>query len=101
MGRHNCTRTMKEQKGQEMKRLSLKDVARMAGVAPSTVSFVLNGKARQMRISEELAEKVMAVVKRPGISRTLWPSISGPVSPKHSVSWWKASPAVSLPHWPE
>lgn len=56
---------MKE-KGQEMKRLSLKDVARMAGVAPSTVSFVLNGKARQMRISDELAEKVMAVVKKTG-----------------------------------
>lgn len=53
-------------KGPEVKRLSLKDVARMAGVAPSTVSFVLNGKARQMRISEELAEKVMAVVKKTG-----------------------------------
>lgn len=56
---------MKE-KGQEIKRLSLKDVARMAGVAPSTVSFVLNGKARQMRISDELAAKVMAVVKKTG-----------------------------------
>lgn len=53
-------------KGPELKRLSLKDVARMAGVAPSTVSFVLNGKARQMRISEELATKVMAVVKKTG-----------------------------------
>lgn len=53
-------------KGPEMKRLSLKDVARMAGVAPSTVSFVLNGKARQMRISDELAAKVMAVVKKTG-----------------------------------
>lgn len=53
-------------KGPEMKRLSLKDVARMAGVAPSTVSFVLNGKARQMRISEELETKVMAVVKKTG-----------------------------------
>lgn len=53
-------------KGPEMKRLSLKDVARMAGVAPSTVSFVLNGKARQMRISDELATKVMAVVKKTG-----------------------------------
>ncbi len=57
---------MKDMKGQEMKRLSLKDVAKMAGVAPSTVSFVLNGKARQMRISDELAEKVMAVVKKTG-----------------------------------
>lgn len=57
---------MKDMKGQGMKRLSLKDVARMAGVAPSTVSFVLNGKARQMRISDELAEKVKAVVKKTG-----------------------------------
>jgi LacI family transcriptional regulator len=57
---------MKEMKGQGIKRLSLKDVARMAGVAPSTVSFVLNGKARQMRISDELAEKVKAVVKKTG-----------------------------------
>ncbi|WP_343701375.1 substrate-binding domain-containing protein [Chitinophaga sp.] len=57
---------MKEKKGQGMKRLSLKDVAQMAGVAPSTVSFVLNGKARQMRISDELAEKVQAVVKKTG-----------------------------------
>ncbi|WP_232825831.1 LacI family DNA-binding transcriptional regulator [Chitinophaga alhagiae] len=57
---------MKDKKGQGMKRLSLKDVAQMAGVAPSTVSFVLNGKARQMRISDELAEKVQAVVKKTG-----------------------------------
>ncbi|MGX5817766.1 LacI family DNA-binding transcriptional regulator [Chitinophaga lutea] len=57
---------MKDPKGQGIKRLSLKDVARMAGVAPSTVSFVLNGKSRQMRISDELAERVMAVVKKTG-----------------------------------
>lgn len=57
---------MKDNKRHEQKRLSLKDVARMAGVAPSTVSFVLNGKAQQMRISDELATKVMAVVRKSG-----------------------------------
>lgn len=41
-----------------MKRWSIKDIAKQAGVAPSTVSFVLNGKAKQMRISDELADKI-------------------------------------------
>lgn len=44
-----------------MKRWSIKDIARQAGVAPSTVSFVLNGKAKQMRISDELAEKIRSL----------------------------------------
>lgn len=49
-----------------MKRVSLKDIARIAGVSPSTVSFVLNGKAKQMRISETLASKIMEVAKTEG-----------------------------------
>ena len=44
-----------------MKKLSLKDIAKLVGVAPSTVSLVLNGKARQMRISDVLADKIMKV----------------------------------------
>lgn len=46
-----------------MKRVSIKDIAKKAGVVPSTVSFVLNGKAKEMRISDELAERVRAVIK--------------------------------------
>lgn len=38
----------------------------MAGVAPSTVSLVVSGKARERRISKELEEKVMGVVKESG-----------------------------------
>src|ERR1044072_554066 len=49
-----------------MKRVSLKDIARIAGVSPSTVSFVLNGKAKQMRMSETLASKIMEVAKTEG-----------------------------------
>lgn len=36
----------------------------MAGASPSTVSFVLNGKATEMRISSRLAEKIVKVAKR-------------------------------------
>jgi LacI family transcriptional regulator, galactose operon repressor len=47
-----------------MKRISLKDIAKMAGASPSTVSFVLNGKAAEMRISKRLADKIRKVAKR-------------------------------------
>lgn len=36
----------------------------MVGASPSTVSFVLNGKATEMRISSKLADKIMKVAKR-------------------------------------
>lgn len=49
-----------------MKRVSLKDIAKLVGVSPSTVSFVLNGKAKQMRISESLADKIVDIAKKEG-----------------------------------
>lgn len=49
-----------------MKRVSLKDIAKLAGVAPSTVSLVLNGKAKQMRISDVLAIKIAKVASDAG-----------------------------------
>ncbi|HEX5555649.1 MAG TPA: LacI family DNA-binding transcriptional regulator [Chitinophagaceae bacterium] len=45
---------------------SLKDIARLVGVSPSTISFVLNGKARQMRISAAVEEKVLVAVRETG-----------------------------------
>ena len=38
----------------------------MVGASPSTVSFVLNGKASQMRISESLTKKIQSVAKKAG-----------------------------------
>lgn len=49
-----------------MKRVSLKDIAKLVGASPSTVSFILNGKASQMRISDELKNKVLATAKKMG-----------------------------------
>lgn len=49
-----------------MKRVSLKDIAKLAGVSPSTVSFVLNGKAKQMRISNALADRIIEVARKEG-----------------------------------
>jgi len=45
------------------KRVSLKDVAKSVGVSPTLVSIVLNGKAKEFRISEKMAKKVIAAAK--------------------------------------
>lgn len=49
-----------------MSPLSIKDIAKLAGVAPSTVSFVINGKEKEMRISDDLAEKVRKIIIETG-----------------------------------
>lgn len=43
------------------KRVSLKDIAKKAGVSPALVSFVLNGKAEQYRVSKDTSEKIKRV----------------------------------------
>lgn len=49
-----------------MKEVSIKDIAKLAGVAPSTVSLVLNDKAKQGRISNSLAEKIRNLAREYG-----------------------------------
>lgn len=41
------------------KRPSIKDIAASLNVSVTTVSFVLNGKAKQMRISEQVTKKIL------------------------------------------
>ncbi|GAB3020388.1 LacI family DNA-binding transcriptional regulator [Niabella terrae] len=49
-----------------MTQYSIKDIAKLAGVVPSTVSFVINGKEKEMRISEEMAKKIRKIIKETG-----------------------------------
>ena len=49
-----------------MKKISIKDIARQAGVAPSTVSCVINGKAKERRISDELARSIETIARKAG-----------------------------------
>lgn len=46
-----------------MKSLSIKDIANLANVSITTVSFILNGKAREKRISEDVIKKVEDIIK--------------------------------------
>jgi LacI family transcriptional regulator len=45
------------------KKISIKDIANTLGISITTVSFILNGKAREKRISEELTQKVTDYIK--------------------------------------
>ncbi|HUC79278.1 MAG TPA: LacI family DNA-binding transcriptional regulator [Flavisolibacter sp.] len=49
-----------------MRNVSLKDIAQRVGTSISTVSFVLNGKEKQVRISETLAQKIKEVANKEG-----------------------------------
>ena len=50
-------------KGSKKKKASLKDVAQAAGVSISAVSFVMNGKQKQYRVSDELAARIKEIAK--------------------------------------
>jgi LacI family transcriptional regulator len=48
------------------KKLSIIDIAKQLEISPTTVSFVLNGKAKEKRISDELVERVLKHVEKVG-----------------------------------
>lgn len=48
------------------KKISIKDIAGQLGVSITTVSFILNGKAKEKGISDALAEKVLKYVQETG-----------------------------------
>jgi LacI family transcriptional regulator len=48
------------------KRATLTDVARLAGVSGTTVSYILNGRADEMRISADTQQRVLAAVAELG-----------------------------------
>jgi len=48
------------------KRLSIKAIAKDLGISPTTVSFVLNGKALDNRISPELIDRVKEHIEKIG-----------------------------------
>jgi LacI family transcriptional regulator len=58
------------------KRVTLAEVARLAGVSQTAASFVLTGRHEEMRISAEVAERVMQAARETGyrpniVSRSL------------------------------
>ncbi len=44
--------------------MKLDEIARLAGVSRTTASYVVNGKAKQYRVSDKTVDKVMAIVRQ-------------------------------------
>jgi LacI family transcriptional regulator len=51
-------------KDKQLRKVSMQNIADAVGVARSTVSFVLNGKEKEGRISEEVANKVLEAARK-------------------------------------
>ncbi|SFE14190.1 transcriptional regulator, LacI family [Chitinophaga sp. CF118] len=47
-----------------MKGISIKDIAQQAGVSPTTVSFVLNGKGKEKRISDQVSKRILKIAAK-------------------------------------
>lgn len=52
--------------GKQRSRVTLVDVARLAGVSSSTASLVLSGRASELRIQDETSERVIQAAKQVG-----------------------------------
>src|SRR5688572_26891411 len=48
------------------KKISISDIARKLRVSPTTVSFVLNGRSKEKRVSEEVVRKIKNYVEKVG-----------------------------------
>ena len=51
--------------------VTIKDIARLANVSPSTVSIILNGKTKQRKISEETEKKVLKIIAETGYKQNV------------------------------
>lgn len=50
------------------RKISIKELAQITGTSATTVSFVMNGKAEEMRISKSVADKILKASKQHGYS---------------------------------
>ena len=48
------------------KTVTIKDIAQKAGASQTAVSFVLNNRCQEMRISDQLRDRVLDVAKELG-----------------------------------
>lgn len=79
------------------KRVTIKDIAELAGVSKATASLVLNGRSKELRVAEETRERVLAIAKehhyQPSIhARSLRDNAATPL-----VWWCRKSPTTGLP----
>lgn len=68
------------------KKLKLADIAQLAEVSKSTVSFVLNGHAEKHRINKETVARVLRVVEEHNYSPSFMPELSSRKRPK-PLAW--------------
>ena len=57
------------------KRITIKDIAELAGVSKATASLVLNGRGKELRVAQETRERVLALAPMRIPVRRAWWSI--------------------------
>lgn len=55
-----------------MQRISIKELAQILELSPSTISFVLNGRGDEMRIAKETQQKILEQAKKSGYKPNIY-----------------------------
>ena len=78
------------------KRVTIKDIAELAGVSKATASLVLNGRGKELRVAQDTRERVLAIAReqhyQPSIHARCAITAATP-----SVWWCLKSPTTDLP----
>lgn len=87
----------------ERKKYNLTDIAALAGVAPSTVSRVLNGKDIRIKVSSATRAKILHLVKEfdysPDVNaRRLWTGRSNTIGLAVPVQWQERGQSIFSDH---
>ncbi|WP_146742053.1 LacI family DNA-binding transcriptional regulator, partial [Lonsdalea populi] len=48
----------------QTKRVTISDIAKLAGVSKSTASLVLNGRSKEFRVSDATRDRVLALAQQ-------------------------------------
>ncbi len=82
------------------KRVTIKDIAELAGVSKATASLVLNGRGKELRVAQETRERVLSIANSSIISPAFMPAHYGTTAVIPLVSSFLKSLTTDLQYFP-
>lgn len=82
------------------KRVTIKDIAELAGVSKATASLVLNGRGKELRVAQETRERVLAIAREQHYQPSIHARCCATTVATPSAWWCRKSPTTALRSFP-